>query len=192
MISDMFFLSKFSRTGVVTPPANDTKSLVTIHCCWRDSQVDNGKTCWRKRQPEPLLQPEKKCWCKYTKTWHEDYNLSCSTALKTFPWCNEPFFIPIWSSGLKALYPDILNPQQKIVNQLNFQRWSMFISCVLVNCNTISVDKLNRNVCFWDGKIWEAVVVVEIFQLHPHCLVFPHIVIILLILALSSGSCQKG
>ena len=29
MISDMFFLSKFSRTGVFTLPANDPKSLVT-------------------------------------------------------------------------------------------------------------------------------------------------------------------
>ena len=29
MISDMFFLSKFSRTGVFTPPANNTKSLVS-------------------------------------------------------------------------------------------------------------------------------------------------------------------
>ena len=64
----------------------------------------------------------------------------------------------------------------------------MLSSCVLVNCGSISIDKLNRDLSAGDGVVGESVVVVKKLKIHPHRLILRHIVIVLAVLALPSSS----
>ena len=64
----------------------------------------------------------------------------------------------------------------------------LFISCVLINNNAISTDEANSDICFRDREKSEPVVLSEILKIHPHRLIFRHMLVRFLISPLTSGS----
>ena len=66
--------------------------------------------------------------------------------------------------------------------------WLMLTSCISVDCSSISADKLHLNLCVWNREVWEPIVVCEVVEFHPHCLVSRYILFVPRICGLPTSS----